>query len=392
MCIRDSLYNLIFIDWADMVLLLKTNGQDSVQLRGVFDIAGCKGYPELLSEGNSYFPDFFPDFKDTLLTIQRYRETNYIAGDELAARTALFPFTFYNILMKTPGTFRVTYPHQMTVIDWVALLFEYLLLAAYGSKANAASTYNRDRSIKIPMGTLLPYFMEDSDHAYVITPGFYSRKIREQLEPTVQRTASDVLSLIEKIIALYQKYMAKLKAGEAPADVLNELLADDDYHDIVAELKVYFTLQYGEKFSNMYHPLMCTLRRTLYQHGVPALMSRATQLQQSAFNFDAHYAPTAIVASPHPVEDVDFNSDGSYSGYNWELFFHVPMLIATFLTRNQRFQEAVDWLHYIFNPTGALPGNVPQKYWVTKPFFLRNDNDYIAQRIDTLLYLSLIHI
>lgn len=381
----QHLYNLIFIDWADMVLLLKTNGQDSVQLRGVFDIAGCKGYPELLSEGNSYFPDFFPDFKDTLLTIQRYRETNYIAGDEMAARTALFPFAFYNILMKTPGTFRVTYPHQMTLIDWVALLFEYLLLAAYGSKANA-STYNRDRSFKIPMGTLLPYFMEDSDHAYVITPGFYSRKIREQLEPTVQRTASDVLSLIEKIIALYQKYMAKLKAGETPADVLNELLADDDYHDIVAELKIYFTLQYGEKFSNMYHPLMCTLRRTLYQHGVPALMSRATQLQQSAFNFDAHYAPTAIVPPPHPVEDVDFNSDGSYSGYNWELFFHVPMLIATFLTRNQRFQEAMDWLHYIFNPTGALPGDVPQKYWVTKPFFLRNDNDYIAQRIDTLLY------
>ncbi len=382
----QHLYNLIFIGWADMVLLLKTNGQDSVQLRGVFDIAGCKGYPELLSEGNSYFPDFFPDFRDTLLTIQRYRETNYVAGDELAARTALSPFAFYNILMKTPGTFRVTYPHQMTVIDWVALLFEYLLMAAYGSNTNNNSTYGHDRSIKIPMGTLLPYFIEDSDHAYVITPGFYSRKIREQLDSTIQRTASDVLNLIEKIIALYQKYAAKLKAGEPPADVLNELLADDDYHDVVAELKVYFTLQYGEKFSNMYHPLMCTLRRTLYQHGIPALMSRATQLQQSPFNFDTHYEPTAIVPPVHPVEDVDFNSDGSYSGYNWELFFHVPMLIATYLTRNQRFQESMDWLHYTFNPTGALPGDVPQKYWVTKPFFLRNDNDYIAQRIDTLLY------
>ena len=381
---EQHLYNLIFIEWADMVLLLKANGQDSAQLRGVFAIAGCKGYPELLSEGNSYFPDFFPDFKDTLLTMQRYRETNYIAGEELATRNALSPFAFYNILMNTPGTFRITYPHQMTPIDWVALLLEYLLLASYGSNTGVA--YKRDRSIKIPMGTLLPYFMEDSNHAYVITPGFYSRKIREQLGSTIQRTASDVLSLIEKIIALYQKYAAKLKAGEAPADVLKELLADDDYHDVVAELKVYGKLQYGEKFSNMYHPLMCTLRRTLYQHGVPALMSRATQLQQSPFNFDAYYAPTAIVPPLHPVEDVDFNSDGSYSAYNWELFFHVPMLIATQLTRNQRFQEAMDWLHYIFNPTGALPGDVPQKYWVTKPFFLRNDAEYTAQRIDTLLY------
>jgi hypothetical protein len=33
-----------------------------------------------------------------------------------------------------------------------------------------------------------------------------------------------------------------------------------------------------------------------------------------------------------------------------------------------------------------LPGDIPQKYWVTKPFFLRQANDYIAQRIDTLLY------
>ena len=381
---EQHLYNLIFIEWADMVLLLRANEQDNVQLRGVFAIAGCKGYPELLSEGNSYFPDFFPDFKDTLLTIQRYRETNYIAGEELATRNALSPFAFYNILMNTPGTFRVTYPHQMTPIDWVALLLEYLLLVSFGSNTGVA--YNRDRSIKIPMGTLLPYFMEDSNHAYVITPGFYSRKTRGQLGSMIQRTASDVISLLEKIIALYQKYAAKLNAGEAPTDVLKELLADGDYHDVVSELKVYGKLQYGEKFSNMYHPLMCTLRRTLYQHGVPALMSRTTQMQPSPFNFDAYYAPTAIVPPLHPVEDVDFNSDGSYSGYNWELFFHVPMLIATQLTRNQRFQEAMDWLHYIFNPTGALPGDVPQKYWVTKPFFLRNDADYIAQRIDTLLY------
>ena len=192
---EQHLYNLIFIEWADMVLLLKANGQDSAQLRGVFNIAGCKGYPELLSEGNTYFPDFFPDFKDTLLTVQRYRETNYIAGEELAARTALSPFAFYDILMKTPGTFRVTYPHQMTVIDWVALLLQYLLLAAYGR--NTAATYDRHRGIKIPMGTLLPYFMEDSDHAYVITPGLYTRPDRDRPEATVQRTASDVLSLIE---------------------------------------------------------------------------------------------------------------------------------------------------------------------------------------------------
>ena len=107
------------------------------------------------------------------------------------------------------------------------------------------------------MGTLLPYFMEDSDHAYVIMPGFYARRIREQLDATVQRTASDVLNLIEKIIALVPEVHGQAEGRRAAADVLKELLADDDYQEIEAELQVYRTLQYGEKFKNMYHPLIC---------------------------------------------------------------------------------------------------------------------------------------
>ncbi len=30
-----------------------------------------------------------------------------------------------------------------------------------------------------------------------------------------------------------------------------------------------------------------------------------------------------------PVEEIEFHYDGAYSQYNWELFFHIPLLIAT---------------------------------------------------------------
>ncbi len=395
--LQQKTYNLMYIEFADQIYVLKTGGQDYQTLSGIFDIAGCKGYPELAAEGNSYFPDFFPDFKDTNLNIQRYLETNYVAGDDLSVRNALSPFNFYNILAETPGNFRLTYPHQMTWIDWVALLWQYFLMMSYGNTTSAVGHDNRGH-IKIPFGTLLPYFMEDSAHAYVITPGFYPRKRRPNPDrgedltaevtgtAIVQRTASDALSLIEDILALWKKYMAKLQAGEAPADVIAELLADEDYQAVIAEIKVYGTLQYGEKFSNMYHPLICALRKTLYKDGVPALMKRETQLQVTSFNFQSNYSPSSIVPLKHPIEDIDFNSDGSYSSYNWELFFHVPFFVATQLTKNQRFEEALSWFHYMFNPTGALPGTTPQKYWVTKPFYLRNDAEYLAQRIDTLLY------
>ncbi|HTE58256.1 MAG TPA: neuraminidase-like domain-containing protein [Verrucomicrobiae bacterium] len=393
--LQQKTYNLMYLEFADQIYVLKTGGQDYQTLSGIFDIAGCKGYPELAAEGNSYFPDFFPDFKDTNLNIQRYLETNLVVGDDLSARNALSPFNFYNILAETPGNFRLTYPHQMTWIDWVALLWEYFLMMSYGNTASTVGFDNRGH-IKIPFGTLLPYFMEDSAHAYVITPGFYKRKGRtDRGEDTtaevtdtvvVQRTASDALSLIEDILALWKKYMAKLQAGETPANVIAELLADEDYQAVIAEIKVYGTLQYGEKFSNMYHPLICALRKTLYKDGVPALMKRQTQLQVTSFNFQSNYSPSSVVPLKYPIEDIDFSSDGSYSSYNWELFFHVPLFVATQLTKNQRFEEALSWFHYMFNPTGALPGTAPQKYWVTKPFYLRNDSEYMAQRIDTLLY------
>jgi hypothetical protein len=391
----QKVFNLMYLEFADQILVLKTGGQDYQTLSGIFDIAGCKGYPELAAEGDSYFPDFFPDFKDTNLNIQRYLETNVYEGDQLSVRNALSIFNFYDILNETPGNFRLTYPHQMTLIDWVALLWQYLLMMSYGNTTSTVG-YDGHRQIKIPLGTMLPYFIEDSAHAYVITPGFYEGRKRGDREEdlttevtetaVVQRTASDVLSLIEDIIALFQKYMAKLKAGQTPASVIQELLADEDYHAIIEELKVYAKLRYGEKFSNMYHPLICSLRKTLYKDGVPALMKREVQLQKTTFDFQDHYSPTAVVPLEYPIEDVDFDTDGSYSSYNWELFFHVPFFVATKLTQNQKFEEALEWFHYMFNPTGALPGTTPQKYWVTKPFYERNDSEYMAQRIDTLLY------
>ena len=50
---------------------------------------------------------------------------------------------------------------------------------------------------------------------------------------------------------------------------------------------------------------------------------------------------------------MEFRPDGAYTLYNWELFFHIPLLIATRLSSNQRFEEAQRWFHYIFDPTGV---------------------------------------
>lgn len=375
-------FNLLYNAFSDDIWVFHTtatNDWEGHTLDGVFNVAGCKGYPEVLPTRFTYLPDFFPDYKDSLLQRQRYFELGHDTANSLAIRNMLTPAGFVVRLNATPGWFRITHPHQFTVIDLI-----YVLLQVWVAYARNTSVSVVDRFLKVPFGSWLPYFFEDSSRAYVIVPGLYQRESGGD----TQRTVSDFLQLIDDVVALILKYVAKLTASPAPIlqDVVEELAVDPDFLHVRDEFEVYGTLRFGEQFRNLYHPLICHLRTVLYQHGVGAMMARDEQLTTTPFNFDASFDPNeAVVAEPYPIEDIDFTSEGSYSLYNWELFFHSPLMIAKRLASEQRFEEAMVWYHRIFNPTGTLEGTTPQKYWVTKPFFLATDADYVAQRIDTLL-------
>ncbi len=90
-------------------------------------------------------------------------------------------------------------------------------------------------------------------------------------------------------------------------------------------------------------------------------------LYQDIFS-DTLYAPTDLVQHPYPVRDLDFTSSGAYAVYNWELFYHVPLTIAIHLSKNQRYEEAQHWFHYIFDPTDSSEGATPDRFWKVKPF------------------------
>ena len=80
------------------------------------------------------------------------------------------------------------------------------------------------------------------------------------------------------------------------------------------------------------------------------------------------YSPTRLVQRPRPVRDLDFTSSGAYAVYNWELFFHAPLMMAIHLSKNQRFAEAQRWFHYIFDPTDSSDGPTPERFWKVRPF------------------------
>lgn len=142
------------------------------------------------------------------------------------------------------------------------------------------------------------------------------------------------------------------------------------------------------RFEVFYHPWVCDFIARVNMKGVDELLTLRSQAQDDVgATFLNVYRPDitrvqflerdqegALV--PVTREDVDFDRRGAYSIYNWELFFHIPWLIATRLQANQRFEEARKWFHYIFDPTSrpgadapATPLEPKQRFWNVLPFW-----------------------
>src|SRR5262249_42795667 len=97
------------------------------------------------------------------------------------------------------------------------------------------------------------------------------------------------------------------------------------------------------------------------------------------------YAPTAAVDMQHPpLKELEFDPGGAYSVYNWELFYHVPLAVAIQLSKNQRYEEAQKWFHYIFDPTDDSDDPTPERFWKAWP--LRKKD--VAKIEEILLNLS----
>ncbi len=159
----------------------------------------------------------------------------------------------------------------------------------------------------------------------------------------------------------------------------------NNYGQVISQNRKY-------RVTPFYHPYTLLFLRELIRSGIPGLLKRKVQTSPqlyppyNTFNFNS-YSPTAatIVDTTAKGDTVDFSFSGANSIYNWELFFHAPLMIACRLMQNQKFEEAMNWFHYIFNPTDIENYPTPQRYWVTKPFFQYNSDDERKQRIDNIL-------
>ena len=127
------------------------------------------------------------------------------------------------------------------------------------------------------------------------------------------------------------------------------------------------------RFDSFYHPLVGELIKKVNGEGTAAALSRDTQSTSEKF-FIAAYQPTGDVAEDYPIRHYSFSDLDANGFYNYEFFFHVPLLIAVRLSKNQQFAEAQQWFHTIFDPTSRTGDNGAQRFWQFKPFFDMYDN------------------
>lgn len=149
---------------------------------------------------------------------------------------------------------------------------------------------------------------------------------------------------------------------------------------------------YNYNFFPFYHPYTALFMRELNRSGLDGLLNRQIQTAPQGYypgnSFDfGSYSPGSMSLPDKTAKNdrVDFERYGAYALYNWEIFFHAPLMIACKLSQNQRFDEAMRWFHYIFDPTNTESPDVPQRYWITRPFFEQTSDAYRQQRIDNLL-------
>jgi hypothetical protein len=363
-------------------------------LNGAFEIGGCNGAPVLAGTPISgvrpadllafaYYGDMVHEkwIESPLLSQQ--------SGNDFSLAHSLddFQFGFTRLLDETPGLFRMSVARQFSYFD--RLMF---------NPAEQTPWYFLPRG-----GTWLPFFYSDKQRTFFVLPAAARMPMNGATSevgpplryyPDVVRELRELIDSTERIL---RAIVGQWNISDAQLEAVLQRIFPE-YRRMAARYMLDQLSRHQYHFRNFYHPFVCDFARLVNNplEGIPGLMRRQTQFKDSGFSFSATYKPFWPVLAGtqnehYPREDVDFRPDGAYSSYNWELFFHAPLLIANALSRDQRFAEAREWYHFIFNPLGVdsptSGGSPMSRYWITKPFFETTTPNYVKQRIENILLM-----
>ncbi len=124
------------------------------------------------------------------------------------------------------------------------------------------------------------------------------------------------------------------------------------------------------RFAAFQHAKSCDLLIALKSGGLEAMFELGARVVRDASSSFRRNAPTALVDAVYPRSDLDFDLASAYGAYNWELFFHAPLLVALRLAKEGRHEEAQRWFHFIFDPTVDDSDPSAKRFWRFLPLKL----------------------
>jgi len=168
--------------------------------------------------------------------------------------------------------------------------------------------------------------------------------------------------------ALDAKEEAKVYAGlkAAVSSVNFNYRLNDDLPDAWKELP-FSAWKFGVQ--RMTNPTIKKLKRKLETGGIPAFLNRETQSEpkEPIMPF-SRLEPGDNIIAPKTSDGAQIDFEGLYAEYNWELFYHIPILIAQSFRTNSLYEDSMKWFHYIFDPTKKKDDSIQRYYWNFYPF------------------------
>ena len=102
--------------------------------------------------------------------------------------------------------------------------------------------------------------------------------------------------------------------------------------------------------------------------------------------FNAHSPTTdyTLAGESLTLQGPVFDQRSPNGIYNWEAFLHIPLLVGQYLMKEQRFDDAKQWLEYVFNPAADDAADGSTWPWRFLPFRLATSGTSLQQLFEWL--------
>ncbi|MGH8531325.1 MAG: neuraminidase-like domain-containing protein [Gammaproteobacteria bacterium] len=140
------------------------------------------------------------------------------------------------------------------------------------------------------------------------------------------------------------------------------------------------------RFDRLTTGSVARLSRSLFAGGIDNLLALESQqipvVPELPFT---RYKPEWRVIRPAQFDGTQVDFSGPYGLYYWELFFFSPQLIGTSVLADRRFEEALKWFQFIFNPTVREKPLAPDSFMTPDISRAESEQAYSELKVEKLI-------